>query len=67
MIFFSTIAASAASADPVFTFSQDGYDFRFEKGTGYQAFAGEGEGVQGLPSGFGAGPYLLSFTETPRS
>jgi len=56
------LAGAAVSPEREFTFSQSGYDFRFQKREGFRAVEGEGEGVQGLPSGLALGPLVLSFT-----
>ena len=61
------LAASAESSESVFSFTQEGYSFEFRKGPGYQALAGEGEGIEGAPSGLSVGPLILSISEAESS
>jgi hypothetical protein len=56
---------ASLSSDSAFEFSQDGHAFTFLKGPEFAAWAGEGEGVDGVPAGFSAGPFELSVVADP--
>jgi cyanophycinase len=56
------LAASARSDQAEFSFTQDGHAFEFTKGPGYEALAGEGEGIEGAPQGLSVGPLILRFS-----
>jgi len=55
-------ATTALLPDTVFTLSQEGFTFEFEKGPDFEARAGEGLGPGGTSRGLSAGPYLFSYS-----
>jgi cyanophycinase len=60
-------AITTLSPDSEFVLNQEGFNFQFRKGPGFQARAWEGLGPGGTSSGLSAGPYLFGYSEARRS
>jgi cyanophycinase len=54
-------AITTLSPESEFTLTQEGFDFRFRKGPGFEARAWEGLGPGGTSRGLSAGPYQFSY------
>jgi hypothetical protein len=56
-------AITTLSPDSEFALTQEGFDFRFRKGSGFEARAWEGLGPGGTSRGLSAGPYEFGYAE----
>jgi hypothetical protein len=56
-------AITTLSPESEFVLTQEGFDFRFRKGPGFEARAWEGLGPGGTSRGLSAGPYEFSYSE----